>query len=160
GGVDRLGEGVLALQLEPVGHDEGRKRLDTGCPGLTDIDQGLDRNAERELARKWSGLDQIGDVVVKPGRAEADAIVRQRLLEPGVPALAFLRVQVGVGEEGRRKIRMELRQRRRLEAGAVARLELGFAPWRDDGGRQPERLMAAERVIVVAADVRHQEEAL
>src|SRR5208282_6595083 len=101
------------------------------------------------------------DVVAEIGRAEAEAIVGDRLLEAGIPALAFFRLEVGIGNERkRRKIHIELAQRRRLETRPIGCLELGVGPGNDEYRRHTPGFVVAERLVVVVAEVRYQEKPL
>ena len=94
-------------------------------------------------------------------RSEADPVVKQRLFETGIVADAFLRLQVRVGEkEELREADEKLTQRRRLEAGTIACLELGLRNRNDGSRRQAKGRMRAEPVVVVLPDILDQEQAV
>jgi hypothetical protein len=133
GDVDRLGIGVVAAQPETRGDVERCEGFDALGRRLADIDVGA-----AEAYRVERRGDQVLDVIVEESRAEARAIVEQRLLEAGVIAEALFRLQVRIGEEPEvRKADEELIERRGLEGGADAGLELGFGPRDDDGRSDP-----------------------
>lgn len=88
--------------------------------------------------------------------------IEERLLEADIPTAAFFRLQIRIAVEviARTVVDEELVQRRSLEAGAVARLQLGLRTRDDEGGRDPVGRMPAIAVIVVAADIGGKEEAI
>ena len=149
--VFRGGAGVIEPRAQSVVDGDGNEGLGAIGDGLPTLISEVNVVVE---------LDQIADVVAEISGAEADAVVEQRLLEAEIVAAAGLRQQARIAHEAERPLPVELIEIGRLEAGAVARLELGFGDRDDEGRRHAPGVVAAEGVVVVVANIGDKEKPL
>ncbi len=104
-------------------------------------------------------VDEVLDVIVEVGDAEAYFVGENRLLEADIPTHTFFWFQVRVADEVERgKIDEALIQRRRAESGSDARLQLRLRAGHDEGRREAEGGVVPEGLVVVVSTIEREEE--